>query len=97
MKITFTIALLFVGPAPAAPQPDMSPQKPMAVDVILPGDDVKLSVYREPDLNLESKVASDGKINPHLVGPISLAGMTVREAEVEIKNDRGQCEEDPLG
>ena len=54
--------------------------------VIAPQDLVVLQVYRQPDLNLEQRVDANGHINLPLIGNVSIAGRTTREAEVLIAN-----------
>lgn len=90
IKLTFFLAIIasvIVLPARAA-QPAVGSNgavKTLAVTVILPGDEIKLSVFREPDLKQELKVGSDGKVTLHLVGPVSVAGLTERQAETMIR------------
>lgn len=90
IKLTFFLAIIasvFVLPARAA-QPAVGSNgavKTLAATVILPGDEIKLSVFREPDLKQELKVGADGKVTLHLVGPVSVAGLTERQAETLIR------------
>ena len=46
-----------------------------------PNDVVRIQVFGEEDLTVESKVAGDGTINFPLLGPVALAGKTVPEVQ----------------
>lgn len=57
----------------------------MAEDVVLgAGDALKISVYANPDLSLETKVSEDGNITFPLIGIIKVEGLTVSGAEKKI-------------
>ncbi|PWF40460.1 polysaccharide export protein EpsE [Massilia glaciei] len=65
---------LALAPAPAA-----------AAEVLLgPGDVLKLSVYGNPDLALETRVSEAGTITFPLLGQVSIGGMPVVAAEKRI-------------
>jgi polysaccharide export outer membrane protein len=49
-----------------------------------PGDALKISVYNNPDLSLETEVARAGTISFPLIGEVALAGLTRAEAERTI-------------
>lgn len=53
--------------------------------VLAPGDTLDLMVYKEPDLNMRSKIARDGRVQLPLLGEVQVAGKTVREAQDYIK------------
>lgn len=53
--------------------------------VLAPGDTLDLMVYKEPDLNMRSKIARDGRVQLPLLGEVAIAGMTVRQAQDHIK------------
>jgi polysaccharide biosynthesis/export protein len=53
--------------------------------VLAAGDTIDLMVYREPDLNMRSKIARDGRVQLPLLGEVSVAGMTVRSAQEHIR------------
>jgi polysaccharide export outer membrane protein len=53
--------------------------------VLASGDTIDLMVYREPDLNMRSKIARDGRVQLPLLGEVSVAGMTVRDAQEHIR------------
>jgi polysaccharide export outer membrane protein len=52
--------------------------------VVQPGDVLRISVWREPDLNQDLLVAPDGAISFPLCGQIAAAGKTVAGVELEI-------------
>ena len=54
--------------------------------VLAPGDTLDLMVYKEPDLNMRSKIARDGRVQLPLLGEVQVAGKTVREAQDYIKS-----------
>ena len=56
-----------------------------AADVLLgPGDVLKISVYGNPDLGLETRVSEAGEITFPLVGNVALGGLSVSAAEKKI-------------
>ncbi len=50
-----------------------------------PNDMVRIQVFGEEDLTVESKVAGDGTINFPLLGPVALAGKTVPEVQEYLR------------
>ena len=52
--------------------------------VLLPGDDVEISVFGVPDLNSIQKIRPDGKISAKLFGDIMAAGKTPAELRAEL-------------
>src|ERR1700740_2960460 len=58
-----------------------------AADVLLgPGDVLKVSVYNNPDLQLETRVSAAGGITFPLIGPVTVGGLTVAAAEKKISD-----------
>ncbi len=51
-----------------------------------PGDLVEIQVYRENDMNRTLRISSQGSIAFPLIGNITIAGMTVNQAESTIEN-----------
>ena len=49
-----------------------------------PGDGIKVQVFQNPDLSIETRVSENGSINYPLVGTIQLGGSTIGEAERKI-------------
>ena len=48
------------------------------------GDDLKISVYNNPDLSLETRVSEEGVISFPLIGELQVGGLTVSAAEKKI-------------
>jgi len=48
------------------------------------GDAVRITVYQNPDLTLEARVAEGGTISYPLLGTVKLGGLTVTEAEKKL-------------
>lgn len=56
-----------------------------ANDILIgPGDTLKISVYNNPDLALETRVSQSGNITFPLIGEVKVAGMPVQTAEKKI-------------
>jgi len=55
-------------------------------EVIGPGDTVRITAYRNPDLTTEARLSAEGKLNVPLVGEMSLQGMTPEQAAERIAN-----------
>jgi polysaccharide biosynthesis/export protein len=73
--------LLAVALAPAG----VRATEPMAQDYRLgPGDGVKISVFQNPDLSLETRVSETGVISYPLVGSVQIGGLSVAGAEKAI-------------
>jgi polysaccharide export outer membrane protein len=62
-----------------------------------PGDIVRISVYGQGDLDTVARISSDGTIAVPLLGTVTVAGLTVREAEQHIATElsRRQLVRDP--
>jgi polysaccharide export outer membrane protein len=50
------------------------------------GDGIRITVFQNPDLTLETRVGGDGKITYPLIGSVKIGGMTISEAERTIAN-----------
>jgi polysaccharide export outer membrane protein len=78
------------GAAPAAPLPGgpaASPNvgAPTAPDYPLAaGDALRVTVFQNPDLTLETRVAENGTITYPLIGTVQVGGTTVAQAEKKI-------------
>lgn len=70
--------LLAVAVAPAAAQ-DRQPEYQLG-----PGDNIRILVFQNPDLTLETRVSENGGITYPLIGAISIGGMTIAAAEQTI-------------
>jgi len=50
------------------------------------GDTIRITVFQNPDLTLETRVTENGTISYPLIGNASIGGMTIAEAERTIAN-----------
>jgi len=53
--------------------------------VFKPGDSIEMVVYREPDLNIRSKIGNDGFVQLPLLGEVKIGGLSVRSATAFIR------------
>ena len=51
-----------------------------------PGDTIRVLVFQNPDLTLETRVSENGTISYPLIGTVRIGGMTVSRAEQTIAN-----------
>jgi polysaccharide export outer membrane protein len=57
----------------------------VAADILLgPGDVIKVSVFGNPDLSLETRVSQTGSISFPLIGEVAIGGLAASEAEKKI-------------
>jgi polysaccharide export outer membrane protein len=83
----FCVSTAFAQNAPAAnanananPQPGSArPEHTLG-----PGDVIRVAVYQNPDLSVETRLSENGQITFPLVGAISLDGLTATAAEQKI-------------
>lgn len=52
--------------------------------VLGPGDVIRITVFQNPDLTLETRVSENGAISFPLIGQMSVGGLSVSEAEKKI-------------
>lgn len=72
----------------AAAQDAAAPASPAATDPsyrLVVGDLVGLTLFGEPELSVSQKLDAQGRVRLALVGEITLAGCTVREAETVVE------------
>jgi len=69
------LVLLVFGLGPAYALPEY---------VVAPGDIMRVSVFKNPDLSLDLRVSAAGTISYPLLGSVSMAGLTLPEAERKI-------------
>ncbi len=48
--------------------------------ILRSGDTIEMIVYREPDLNIRSRIGKDGMVQLPLLGEVKLGGLSVRSA-----------------
>ncbi len=65
----------FAGAAPADAKSEF---------VLGPGDVIRITVFQNPDLTLETRVSENGAISFPLVGQVAVGGLTVSDAEKRI-------------
>ena len=49
-----------------------------------PGDQIRVQVYQNPDLTVETRVSEQGTINYPLIGAVEIGGTTIGDAEKKI-------------
>jgi polysaccharide export outer membrane protein len=49
-----------------------------------PGDNIRINVFQNPDLTLDTRVSEGGSISYPLIGSVDLGGMTISAAETKI-------------
>ena len=80
MRQFFAISLLALGSTLASAQAETS-----QLDYQLgPGDNIKILVFQNPDLTLETRITEQGTITFPLVGTVRIGGMSVAVAEQTI-------------
>ena len=73
----------FAQSTPAGPASGASAPKPEAVIGV--GDTLRITVYQNPDLTVESaRISEAGQINFPLIGSVAVGGLTVAAAEARI-------------
>ncbi|HEX8988333.1 MAG TPA: polysaccharide export protein EpsE [Rhodocyclaceae bacterium] len=83
----FALAVLFAAPGARAE----------ANDALGPGDSIRITVYGNPDLTTETRLAARGTVRMPLVGDVEIAGTTASEAAARIaaRLKKGQFLKDP--
>jgi polysaccharide biosynthesis/export protein len=76
-------ALLVLSPAQAQTAAPASPVAAAQYRLAL-GDTVRITVFQNADLSLETRITEGGAISYPLLGSVSLAGLTVTEAEQKL-------------
>jgi polysaccharide export outer membrane protein len=69
------LCALALGAAPVHAQPEY---------LLAPGDILKISVFKNPDLSLDVRVSESGAIGYPLIGSVPLKGLTLPAAEAKI-------------
>jgi len=54
------------------------------IDKLGAGDNIRIQVFQNPDLTLETRILESGSITYPLIGSVALAGLTIPEAEKVI-------------
>lgn len=74
-------------------QDNQAPGKPYSV---LPGDELQISVWKEPDLQLKVLVRPDAAFSFPLAGDISTMGLSVVELQAELAKRLSRYISDPV-
>jgi polysaccharide export outer membrane protein len=53
-------------------------------EVLGPGDTVRITAFRYPDLTTETRLSQDGKVSVPMIGEVSLLGLTPAQAAQQI-------------
>ena len=69
--------------SPASVASRLAAQSPRQY-VLGPGDDIKISVFQNPDLSVETRVSENGTITFPLIGTVSIGGVSTEVAEQRI-------------
>ncbi len=64
----------------------LAPHAAFAVEdyLLSPGDVIRITVFKNPDLTLDARVAENGSIGYPLIGTVQLSGLTLPAAERKI-------------
>jgi polysaccharide biosynthesis/export protein len=77
-----TLLLFVFFTTTAFAQPAQQTKKPE--HLLGPGDTIRVTVYQNPDLSLETRLSENGQITFPLVGAINLDGLSTTAAEARI-------------
>ena len=73
----------------AAPVPGAPTQQLVAAAggdyVLAPSDTIEMTIFHEPDLTTQTRIASDGSAQFPLIGELKIAGMAMRDARELIR------------
>lgn len=80
-----SVAFFFSGPAQAQPAaPASAPVVATSAYKLGAGDLIRVTVYQNPDLSVESRLTEAGTLSFPLLGTVRIGGMTVAQAEKRI-------------
>lgn len=77
--LLFTFMLLVGLSTPAHAQNVTKPDYPLGA-----GDTIRVQVFQNPDLTLETRVSENGSISYPLIGSVSLGGLSLAAAEKKV-------------
>ncbi len=83
-------------PAPAVATPSETPPDDVPDYYVAPGDVLRLSVWKEPELTTDVFVRLDGRITVPLVGDLKVSGRTTESVATEIRTKLRAFLEVPL-
>lgn len=82
--ISSLILMLAVTGCQTVPASSVSVSSPPPAMVLLPGDDLEISVFGVPDLNTTQRIRPDGKISVKLFGDVQASGKTPAELQLDL-------------
>jgi polysaccharide biosynthesis/export protein len=96
MRTAFLPTLLFVSVTTTLPVSGQSPAPAPAEQVTLsPGDSVRITVWRKPELSGDFIVGPDGTITHPLYRTVRVGSIPVPTAEANVRNFLARFEQDP--
>jgi polysaccharide export outer membrane protein len=72
------------APAPPVEQSASARVQADGVELLGPGDTVRVNVFQNPDLNMEARISSKGTLSIPLIGEVVLQGLSPSAAEARI-------------
>ncbi len=74
------------GKSKALPADKAPPVAALQPSKLGPGDELEIKFYYAPELNLQQRIRSDGKISLQLVGDVDAAGKTPEELDAALQS-----------
>jgi len=92
LKIAMGLAILATTAIGASAQEEVEaktrvPAAESSVYLLAPFDKISVSVYGEPDLSTQQRLADDGTAHIPLIGEVEIGGMTVSQAAKRIEKE----------
>ena len=85
LKCALLLLVLSTGAWAQTPaKPADKPADKQAEHTLGPGDVIRVSVYQNPDLALETRISEQGQISFPLIGTVALGGLSTPAAEQRI-------------
>jgi polysaccharide export outer membrane protein len=85
MKTVWSFTLILVWLA-CSVVPGFASAAETMQEVLGPGDTVRITAFRYPDLTTETRISEQGKVNVPMIGSVTLQGMTPQQAAQDIAN-----------
>jgi protein involved in polysaccharide export with SLBB domain len=86
VAMTGVLAVGCEGKSKALPANQAPPVAALAPSKLGPGDELEIKFYYAPELNIQQRIRSDGKISLQLVGDIDAAGKTPGELDEALQS-----------
>ncbi|MBK9439976.1 MAG: polysaccharide export protein EpsE [Comamonadaceae bacterium] len=89
-RLLAVLLLLLAGVGSAAAQeaaaaaPDVGAMSTVAEEQLAPGDAIRIRVFQNPELSVETRILLNGSISYPLIGSIKLAGQNIEQAEESL-------------